>query len=105
MSFKSLFQIEVLEGGVKVTPSEQLVSMPRDQRIAAIKTELQMCETTLQRINHETDENRTSQESSSHDRDADRREIEVMIAILKNFLKRLLEAHWEVLKPSEKPDE
>lgn len=104
MSFKSLFRIEVLDGGVKVTPTEQLVSMPRDQRIATIKNQLQMYEAELQKISSETDGNRISEESSGHDRDADKREIEVVIAILKNFLKQLLQPHWEVFNSSEKPE-
>ena len=99
MTLQSLFRIEVLDGGVKVTPSELLSSMPRDQQIATIKEQIRNREAALQKINNPTEANTGEPEASGHHRDEDKRELEVAIVILKNFLKRLLESHWEVLKP------
>jgi len=97
MRFASLFTVEVVNGGLKVNPTEELASMAKDQQTATIKEELKKCEADLQNLNHSTE---ASKEASNHDRDADKRELEVRIVIMKNFLKRLLESHWEVLKPS-----
>jgi hypothetical protein len=77
MSFKSLFSIEIIDGQIKVSPSEELKSMPIDQQISALQRELQEYEAKLQ------------------NEDSNKCELELVIVILKNFLNQFREANWE----------
>lgn len=88
MSYKSLFSIEVDEGGVKVIPSEELKSMPLPKQMAVIDSKLKMYEAKLLEIN----DNPESREKT----ESDKCEVELVILVLKNFLKQFREANWEV---------
>ena len=81
MSIESLFRIEIRDGAVKVTPSEELVSMPRDQQIATLEEKLRMFQAELQNIDNSPDR--------------DQCEIELMIVILKNLIKQFRDSYWE----------
>lgn len=84
MEHRSLFHIEVVDGAVKVTPSEELVSMPKDRQISALQDQLRMYQDELKNIDNQTDR--------------DECETELMIVILKNLIKRFMEPHWELMK-------
>jgi hypothetical protein len=86
MSYKSLFSIETVEGAIKIVPSEDLKSKSIPQQLAAVETELRKYKAELQKINDP--ENEETPES-------DKCEVELVILILKNFLKQFREAHWE----------
>jgi hypothetical protein len=90
MNYESLFRIEIVDGAVKVTPSEELKSMPIDQQIVTLETKLRMYEAELQNFNKQIDENLKEETS-----DSDKCELEIVIVILKNFLKQFREANWE----------
>jgi flagellar biosynthesis chaperone FliJ len=94
MNYESLFRIEIVDGAVKVTPSEELKSMPIDQQIATLESKLRMYKTELLNINNQVEEN--LKEGTS---DSDKCELELVIVILKNFLKQFREANWERINP------
>ncbi|SEL92688.1 hypothetical protein SAMN04489760_1017 [Syntrophus gentianae] len=88
MSYKSLFSIEVDEGGLKVIPSEELKSMSVPKQMATIESNLKMYEAKLQEI--------TDNPESSEKTESDKCEVELVILVLKNFLKQFREANWEI---------
>lgn len=90
MNYESLFRIEIVDGAVKATPSEELKSMPIDQQISTLETKLKMYEAELKNINKQADEN-----SKEETNDSDKCELELVIVILKNFLKQFRDANWE----------
>jgi len=87
MSYKSLFTIKTDEGGVKVIPSEELKSMTIPKQIATVESELIKYEAELQKFNN-LESNETPE--------SDKCEVELVILILKNFLRQFREANWEV---------
>lgn len=88
MSYKSLFSIEVDEGGLKVIPSEELKSMSIPEQMATIDSNLKMYEAKLQKI--------TDNPESGEKTESDKCEVELVILVLKNFLKQFREANWEI---------
>jgi len=99
MNFKSLFSIEIINGQVKVSPSEKLLSMSREEQIATLERQLKMYQAELQTINNPTDRQVISEETPDKSGDSDECETELIVVILKNILKTFREANWERINP------
>jgi len=94
MSYKSLFSIEMEEGGVKVKPSEELKSMTVPKQLATVESKLKIYEAELEKINNQVEENANEETPGS-----DKCELELVIMILKKFRKQFREANWERINP------
>jgi len=94
MSYESLFRIEIVDGAVKVSPSEELKSMPIPKQMATIESELRKYEAELKKINTPIAENVSEETPGS-----DKCELELVIMILKKFRKQFREANWERINP------
>jgi len=96
LNIEKLFSIKIMEGRIKVTPSEELLSMSRDQQITTLESELRKYESKLQNISRPPEENEFSEKEA--DRNSDIYEVEFITVILKKMIKQFRESHWEHLK-------
>jgi len=67
----------MVDGAVKVKPSEELLSMPVEKQISTLENNIQTYTAKLKTID-----------------DSDKCEIELTLVILKNFLKQFRDANW-----------